>query len=98
MTFTSMGDGLSGLVQSWAKDDEFRWRMIEKAWAAAAGDAVGERAVPESFENGILTVRVEDHAWIATLKELEADLLRGIRRRPGGQLVRKIVGAAAETS
>ena len=96
MTFTRMGEGLSGLVESWAKDDEFRWRMIEKAWSAAAGDAVRERAVPESFEEGRLTVRVEDPAWIATLKELEPDLLRGIRRRPGGGLVRKIVWAVAE--
>ena len=60
MSFTRMGDGLAGVVKSWAKDPEFRWSLIERAWRSAAGETVGDRATAESFEGGTVTVRVSD--------------------------------------
>ncbi len=85
-----MGDALGGVVKSWAKDPEFRWSLLERAWRGAAGEAVGDRAVAESFAKGTLTVRVIDPQWIPTLRELETDLVIAIRKRPGGDLVTHI--------
>jgi len=91
-----MGDGLAGVIKSWAKDPEFRWSLIERAWRSAAGDTVGERASAESFDSGTLTVRVTDPSWIPTLRELETDLVIAMRRRPGGDMVTHINWVSSE--
>jgi len=91
-----MGDGLAGVVRSWAKDPEFRWSLIERAWRSAAGEAVGNRATAESFAGGTLTVRVADPRWLPALRELETDLVVAMRRRPGGDLVTHITWVGSE--
>jgi len=96
MTFTSFGDGLSSLVRTWAKDPEFRWSLIERAWRSAAGETVGDRATAESLEGSTLTVRVSDPSWIPALKELETDLVVAMRRKPGGDLVTHIAWVTGE--
>jgi predicted nucleic acid-binding Zn ribbon protein len=96
MSFTRMGDGLAGVVKSWAKDPEFRWSLIERAWRSAAGETVGDRATAESFEGGTLTVRVSDPSWIPALRELETDLVIAMRCRPGGDMVTHISWVESE--
>jgi len=96
MSFTRMGDGLAAVVKSWAKDPEFRWSLIERAWRSAAGGTVGDRATAESFEGGTLTVRVSDPSWIPALRELETDLVIAMRRRPGGDMVTHISWVESE--
>ncbi len=91
-----MGDGLAGVVKDWAKDPEFRWNLIERAWRGAAGGTVGDRATAESFERGVLTVRVSEPEWIPALRELETDLVVAMRRRPGGDMVTHIVWVSGE--
>lgn len=91
-----MGDGLAGVVKSWAKDPEFRWSLIESAWRSAAGETVGDRATAESFAGGTLTVRVSDPSWIPALRELETDLVIAMRRRPGGDMVTHISWVESE--
>jgi predicted nucleic acid-binding Zn ribbon protein len=96
MSFTSFGDGLSSLVRTWAKDPEFRWSLVERAWRTAAGEAVGDRAVAESLAGSTLTVRVSDPRWLPALRELETDLVIAMRRRPGGDLVTGIAWVTGE--
>jgi predicted nucleic acid-binding Zn ribbon protein len=91
-----MGDGLAGVVRGWARDPEFRWSLLERAWRSAAGAAVGDRATAESFAEGILTVRVSDPQWIPTLQELETDLVIAMRKLPGGDLVTHIAWVSPE--
>ena len=100
MSFIRMGDGLAGVIKSWAKDPEFRWTLIERAWRSAAGDTVGDRATAESLDGSTLTVRVSDASWIPTLRELETDLVIAMRRRPGGDMVTHInwVGSEPEST
>ena len=96
MTFTRMGDGLGGVLREFAQDPEFRWSMIQRAWHAAAGEAVRERATAESFDRGTLHLRVVDAQWLPALQELETDLLIAIRRRPGGDMVRRLNWVVAD--
>ena len=98
MSFTGMGEGLAGVVREFARDPEFRWSLIQRAWHSAAGPTVRDRATAESFDRGTLHVRVADPRWVPALRELETDLVIAIRRRPGGNLVKYINWVVADES
>ena len=57
MSFTRMGDGLAGVVKSWAKDPEFRWSLIERAWRSAAGASSSLASTSAARKLGAMPLR-----------------------------------------
>ncbi len=90
MSFQRVGTGLPGLLSGWTDDPELRWKIVERAWRAAAGDAVSRHASARSIEDGVLTVEVDDTGWRNSLIELEPEILAKLHRALGKDSVRRI--------
>ena len=74
---------------------------LSAAWPVAAGSAVAQRAVPFSFEDGVLLFDVADTAWLEQLCAMQPVLqhelariseveLAGIHFRLAGRTSRKV--------
>jgi predicted nucleic acid-binding Zn ribbon protein len=90
MSFQRIGAGLPGLMAQWTEDPELRWKIVERAWQDAAGDAVSRHAAARSMEDGVLTVEVDDPGWRSSLVELESEILAKLRVAFGKDTVRRI--------
>ena len=49
---------------------------LSAAWPVAAGSAMAQRAVPLSFEGGVLLLEVADSAWLDQLRAMQPVLER----------------------
>ena len=90
MSFQRVGSVLPGLISRWIKDPELRWKIVQRAWKDAAGDAVSRHAAARSIDDGVLTVDVDDPRWRRSLIELESEILGKLRAALGNDTVRRI--------
>lgn len=90
MSFQRIGTGLPGLLAQWTDDPELRWKIVERAWHHAAGDAVSRHAAARSMEDGVLTVEVDDPGWRRSLADLEPEILAKLQVALGDDTVRRI--------
>lgn len=78
--------------------------VVERGWSApvAVGGVIGRwdvvvgaetaaHCLPESFADGVLTVRTDSTAWATQLRLLLPDLLRRLAEEVGESTVRKVV-------
>lgn len=96
MSFQRVGDGLAGMIARWIDDPEMSWAVVERTWSRVAGEAVARHARAISLEDGVLTVQVDDPAWLRTLQSMEPELLAGLVAQLGDDLVRGIRWSEAE--
>ena len=59
-------------------------------WPELVGDALAERTRPRSLRGGTLVVAVDDPAWAAQLRWLEADLVARLNDVLGADRVTRI--------
>lgn len=60
-------------------------------WSEIVGDQVAEHAVPESFEDGVLTVRTSSTAWATQLRLMLPQYQQRINEEIGEGVVKKMV-------
>ncbi len=59
-------------------------------WDRAVGQPIAMNAKPESFKDGELMVTVSSSSWIHQLKFLETEMIVGINKAIGKDLVNRI--------
>ena len=60
-------------------------------WSAVVGSDVAEHCVPETFEDGVLTVRTDSTAWATQVRLLLPTLMRRLEEEVGRGTVSKVV-------
>lgn len=60
-------------------------------WATVVGEEVAGHCVPESFEDGLLTVRADSTAWATQVRLLAPQLLRRLAEDLGSGTVTRVV-------
>ncbi len=84
-----LGSSLEGLVHDRGWDTEVRVGDTLSRWDDIVGSEIAEHARPDSFLDGVLTVRADSTAWATQLrllmtqvrKRLDADLGSGVVER-----------------
>ena len=71
------------LVEDHGWDVDLRVAGVFARWAELVGDEVAQHVTPESFSDGVLTVRTASTAWAAQLKYLAPDLVRRLNTELG---------------
>jgi len=56
---------------------------VMAAWRQVCGAHAAEHALAESFSNGVLRVRVNDAAWLATLNQMRGQYCARLRETTG---------------
>lgn len=59
-------------------------------WRDVVGDQLADHCEPETFENGILTVRTDSTAWAQQLKALSSQLVQRLAVDVGEGVVREV--------
>lgn len=68
----------------------FREMKIWEVWESAVGPQIAAKALPASFRDGVLTVRVANSAWMQQLSLLKTDIVSQLNGAIGEPLVREI--------
>jgi len=66
------------------------WKAVHD-WPLLVGPDIARSARAESFRDGAIIVVVEKDVWRQELELQKDQILAAIHRRPGGQVVKKIV-------
>jgi predicted nucleic acid-binding Zn ribbon protein len=67
-----------------------REMKIWEVWAGAVGGQIASRAIPASFRDGVLTVRVSGSSWMQQLSLMKGEIVSQVNDALGEQLVREI--------
>ncbi|HZV82903.1 MAG TPA: DUF721 domain-containing protein [Geobacteraceae bacterium] len=68
----------------------FREMKIWQVWEEAVGPQIAAKAMPSSFRDGVLTVRVAGSAWMQQLSLLKGEITSQVNEQLGEPLVREI--------
>jgi hypothetical protein len=68
----------------------FREMKIWQVWESAVGPQIAAKAMPASFRDGVLTVRVANSAWMQQLSLLKTDIVGQLNGEIGEPLVKEI--------
>ncbi len=67
-----------------------REMKIWEVWELAVGPQIAAKAMPASFRDGVLTVRVSGSAWMQQLSLMKGDIAGKLNEELGEPLVREI--------
>ncbi|ORC20214.1 MULTISPECIES: DUF721 domain-containing protein [Rothia] len=56
-------------------------------WDQIAGPSLACKAIPETFEGGVLTVRCESTAWAVQVRQMKYDIMRRFNSELGDEIV-----------
>jgi predicted nucleic acid-binding Zn ribbon protein len=78
------------LVEDHGWDVDLRVAGVFARWAELVGDEVARHVTPESFADGVLSVRTDSTAWAAQLKYLAPELVKRLNAELGDDTVRLV--------
>jgi predicted nucleic acid-binding Zn ribbon protein len=87
----ALGAALAGLVVERGWQDAVSVGGVLGRWDAVVGTDVAAHCRPETFENGVLTVRADSTAWATQVRLLTATLLRRLADEVGEGTVTRVV-------
>jgi hypothetical protein len=90
-----VGDGLYAALKKLGLGDAARLARIAAHWRHIAGDALADRASPERFERGVLTLCVQSSTWQSELTYLVPELKQRLRPIEVVREIRVISGSSA---
>lgn len=59
-------------------------------WEKLVGAQLATKAIPESFDHGVVTVRCESTAWAVQIRQLKYDIIRRFNSELGDDVVRDV--------
>lgn len=65
-------------------------QVVFDQWAETVGREVADHAKPLSLTDGVLTVIVEDHMWMAQLKWMTRGIAESINRKVGSEAIARV--------
>lgn len=87
----SPGDLLPKLMQQLGLSERLRESEVIDAWKAIVGEFIAAHSSPVSLRGGVLSVRVLQPALHYQFEQIsKADILRKLKQRFGGKIVRDI--------
>ncbi len=86
-----VGAALSRLVAERGWQEAVAVGGVIGRWEAVVGAEIAAHCVPETFEDGVLTVRADSTAWATQVRLLSARLLRRLADEVGEGTVTKVV-------
>ncbi len=86
-----LGSGIDRLVAEQGWTTPVAVGGVIGRWDTVVGTEVAAHARPESFTDGVLTVRAESTAWATQVRLLSASLLRRLAEEVGEGTVTKVV-------
>jgi predicted nucleic acid-binding Zn ribbon protein len=87
----TLGTALAGLVVERGWEESVSVGGVLGRWDTVVGTDVAAHCRPETFENGVLTVRADSTAWATQVRLLTATLLRRLADEVGEGTVTKVV-------
>jgi predicted nucleic acid-binding Zn ribbon protein len=87
----TLGDTLARLVAEHGWQEAVSVGGVIGRWDSVVGSDVAAHCRPETFENGVLTVRADSTAWATQVRLLTAALLRRLADEVGEGTVTKVV-------
>jgi predicted nucleic acid-binding Zn ribbon protein len=87
----TLGATLAGLVAERGWQEAVSVGGVIGRWDAVVGTDVAAHCRPETFEDGVLTVRADSTAWATQVRLLTAALLRRLADEIGDGTVTKVV-------
>jgi predicted nucleic acid-binding Zn ribbon protein len=85
-----VADTLAALVRDRGWTEDVSVGGVVGRWRDVVGDAVADHCEPETFEDGVLTVRTDSTSWATNLKLLVPQLLRRLADDVGEDVVREV--------
>ncbi|MFH1700794.1 MAG: DUF721 domain-containing protein [Candidatus Zixiibacteriota bacterium] len=86
-----LGNIFDGLMSSLGLKKSFHgWQIVDK-WPEIVGVDIAKVSRADKFQDGILTVIVEQDTWRQELEMQREEILKTIHRRRGGKAVEKII-------
>jgi hypothetical protein len=73
-----------------SRDRIYSLELIGLKWPAAVGQELAARSEPASFEDAVLTVRVEDAAWGRMIMSLQNEIRPRLNQAMGFRAVKRI--------
>lgn len=67
-----------------------REMKIWEVWESAVGPQIAAKAMPASFRDGVLTVRVSGSAWMQQLSLMKGEIVGQLNEEIGDPLIREI--------
>jgi predicted nucleic acid-binding Zn ribbon protein len=86
-----LGAALAGLVAERGWQEAVSVGGVLGRWDQVVGSDVAAHCRPETFEDGVLTVRADSTAWATQVRLLTATLLRRLADEVGDGTVTKVV-------
>lgn len=86
-----LGQAMEALIHEQGWDTEVSVHLILTKWSALVGDVNAAHTVPESFVDGVLTVRAESSTWASSMRLLAPQLLAKLNESLGQGTVTRIV-------
>ncbi len=86
-----VGAALSRLVAERGWQESVAVGGVIGRWDAVVGAEIAAHCVPETFEDGVLTVRADSTAWATQVRLLSGGLLRRLADEVGEGTVTKVV-------
>lgn len=59
-------------------------------WDKLVGPQIASKATPESFEDGVMTVRCESTAWAVQIRQMKYDIMRRFNGELGDDVVKDV--------
>lgn len=94
-----LGSQLGRLVSERGWEADVAVGSVVARWAAVVGPEVAQHVTPETFENGVLTVRADSTGWATNLRYMVPLLLKKLAAQVGEGVVAdlRVVGPAGRS-
>jgi predicted nucleic acid-binding Zn ribbon protein len=85
-----VSDTLAALVRDRGWTEDLSVGGVVGRWRDVVGDQIADHCEPETFEDGVLTVRADSTAWATNLSLHASQLLRRLADDVGQDVVREV--------
>ncbi len=85
-----VAETLQRLLQRIDPDRRLRAYEVWTFWEEEVGETIAARAEPAGFRRGVLSVRVNGHAWMQELQFMKETIREKLNARLGAELIRDI--------
>ena len=85
-----VAETLQRLLQRIDPDRRLRVYEVWTFWEEEVGETIAARAEPAGFRRGVLSVRVNGHAWMQELQFMKETIREKLNARLGAELIRDI--------
>ena len=94
-----MSDAVDALLRRMGWNEQIEVSGVTGRWREVVGDQIADHCEPQSFEEGVLTVKADSTAWATQLGIMSGQIRHRINEEFGREIVRelKVLGPTARS-